>query len=64
MTRLGKFGGGIGAVWLLTGILTSAVWVQLATAQGFRIGDTGCGQGARTGVVWFIGSGARLFSAR
>lgn len=33
MTRLGKFGGGIGAVWLLTGILTSAVWVQLATAQ-------------------------------
>jgi general L-amino acid transport system substrate-binding protein len=34
MTRLGKFGGGIGAVWLLTGMLTSAVWVQLAAAQG------------------------------
>src|SRR5271167_3798235 len=34
MTRLRKFGGGIGAVWLLTGMLTSAVWMQPATAQG------------------------------
>ena len=34
MTRLVKFGGGIGAVWLLTGMLTSAVWVQPASAQG------------------------------
>ena len=64
MIRLGKFGGGTALVWLLTGLLMSAVWVQPAAAQGSGSATLDAAKGRGQVLCGVVGPGARLFFAR